>query len=231
MNEPTSTRRWWSMYSRVYDLLWSGPITDRLAEAVARLAGAPGGPVVDVGCGTGLISRRLFDCGHFLTCVDPSAAMLKRLAVRIPGVNAVAGSVAALPIRKGSATTVVATNLLHLHPRPVEALTALMALLAPSGRLICSWPREDAGPWRLVRAEAAAGLSPVAVAARALGRIAIGLAAPTRLRRTPSADLRSAVASVTRRLSTAADWVELPEAEQTLVVIHQSPVLDEGDNP
>lgn len=219
MEQSTSTTRWWSAYARIYDLLWSGPVTDRLADAVLEHCGEPRWPLIDVGCGTGLLSARLVAHDHDVICVDANAEMLRRLTARIPGAYAVAGTVTDMPIRPGSAHIVVATNLLHLHSRPSNALTALAALLAPSGRLICSWPRADSGPWRVAKAEWAQGIPLTMVLARSVGRIAIGVSAPRSMRRTSSADLIEAVTSLARRLRTPVRWIDLPEAEQTLAVL------------
>ena len=218
-HSPIKQERWWSRYARVYDSLWAGDLSDILARAVVAHAGPTTGLTVDIGCGTGLISQHLVHNGHRVVCVDQNAAMLRRLTERLPGTWVALGSVDDLPLRPHSAHTVIATNLLHLHPEPVRAFARLVDLLVPSGRLLCSWPRDDAGPWRVAVAEHRAGLGAGRIAARTCGRIVTGLLAPRPSRRIPVRTLMDSIVDFTRRGALTLDCVDLPDAEQTLVVL------------
>ena len=52
---------------------------DELVVACAEYAGLqPGSPVVDIGCGTGISTRRFAGHGYALTGVEPNAAMLEK---------------------------------------------------------------------------------------------------------------------------------------------------------
>jgi SAM-dependent methyltransferase len=220
----TSLVRWWSWYAKVYDLLWAGVLTDALAASVVQHAGTPTGPTVDIGCGTGLVSRHLVHSGHFVIVIDSSMAMLRRLHRRLPSTQAVLGSVDHPPVRRGAASVVVATNVLHLHPEPGRAVGQLSQLLSPAGKLICSWPRDDAGPRRIGSAERRSGLGAAAILARLAGRVAVGLTAPTSAHRSPVDRVRTDVTVQARRLGLQLDWFDLPVAQQTLAVLTKPPV-------
>jgi SAM-dependent methyltransferase len=55
------------------------------------LAAGAGGPVLELGCGTGRVIARIAEDGHACTGLDASPAMLARLRERAPGVRAVQG--------------------------------------------------------------------------------------------------------------------------------------------
>lgn len=77
-------------FADVYDD-WYGSITDTEAcvDALARLAG-DGGPVLELGVGTGRLAIPLAERGLDVTGVDASSAMLARLAAK-PGGRGVTG--------------------------------------------------------------------------------------------------------------------------------------------
>jgi SAM-dependent methyltransferase len=82
-----------------------------LAAALAGLAPA-GALAVDVGCGTGQLSRLLAAAGLEVLGVDASPGQLAH-AERRPGVRFVAGSAEALPVRERVAGLVVAAQAAH----------------------------------------------------------------------------------------------------------------------
>jgi SAM-dependent methyltransferase len=55
------------------------------------LAAGAGGPVLELGCGTGRVLARIAEDGHACTGLDASPAMLARLRARAPGVRTVEG--------------------------------------------------------------------------------------------------------------------------------------------
>ena len=67
--------------ARFYDLVHSG-LTDDL-EYVLRLAEASGGPILELGCGTGRLMLQLARAGHVVTGVDNSPAMLVKARTRL----------------------------------------------------------------------------------------------------------------------------------------------------
>lgn len=101
----------------VYDD-WYGSITDTEAcvEAVARLAA--GGPVLELGVGTGRLAIPLAQCGLEVTGVDASPSMLAALAAKPGGdaVEAVLGDMTDPPVgdRRFSVVFVAYNTLFNL---------------------------------------------------------------------------------------------------------------------
>lgn len=112
-----------------------------LADIAACLH--PGARVLDAGCGTGALSRRMLAlCPEIaLTMLDHSSEMLAR-AADIPG-SRLQGSVLDLPFAEHSFELVVSGWVIETVTDPLLAVTELLRVLAPGGRLIytfCSLP-------------------------------------------------------------------------------------------
>ncbi len=89
------------------------------------------GPILEAGCGTGLILARL---GPGAVGIDLSPGMLQRAQAR--GLRVVQGSVDALPFADASFDTVVSFKVLAHVPRIREALAEMARVTRPGGRLI-----------------------------------------------------------------------------------------------
>jgi ubiquinone/menaquinone biosynthesis C-methylase UbiE len=86
---------------------------DAVDWLVARLGLGPGATVVDVGAGTGKLTRQLVPSGARLVAVEPLPEMREQLAAAVPGVEVLAGSAEELPVPDGSADAVVAASAFH----------------------------------------------------------------------------------------------------------------------
>ena len=108
----------------------------RAADAVDALA-PPGGRVLDVAGGTGIVSAELAQRGRVVLVVDLSVGMLRVAAGRLPG-RVMAGRADRLPVADASCDLVTAIWLLHLLPREqADAVVAEAArVLAPGGHLV-----------------------------------------------------------------------------------------------
>jgi SAM-dependent methyltransferase len=211
--------RWfWSGYAAVYDWLWAGPITDRLAGIVTGLVGSAPGIVLDAGTGTGMMTAGLGAQGHTVIGIDASHAMLTRAARRAG--SWVVADAARPPFDHGSVDTVIAANLLHLCPAPDAVLQALAALLRPAGRLIVCWPCDDVGPWRIARAELAhhAGIG---VIARLTVRLIVAMSALVTgsVRRNPAEHVLDAVRAVAAKHNLARTHEVVLGGLQHLIVL------------
>ena len=97
--------------------------------------------IVDLGCGTGQLTRRLVERfpGATVVGVDLSAGMLGE-ARRAEGGGSspryVRGDALALPLRTESIDVAVCTESLHWYPDQEEVLAGLSRILRPGGRLV-----------------------------------------------------------------------------------------------
>lgn len=126
----------WSLYASVYDVIWNSPLTAALAGAAEAHAGAET-DVVDLGCGTGLMTR---GSAARVVGVDSSESMLNRALKRGRISQAVRASAEVTGLPGASAETVIVSNILHLCPDPVEVLREAERLCRPHGTVFACWP-------------------------------------------------------------------------------------------
>jgi SAM-dependent methyltransferase len=116
-------------------------------EAVRWLAGETPVDVVDVGAGTGKLTRSLVALGHRVTAIEPLPEMLELLPAAAPGAFAILGSAEVIPMPDASADVVTAAQAFHWFDLPV-ALPEIARVLRPHGRLALVWnKRDDREPW------------------------------------------------------------------------------------
>lgn len=121
------------------------------AGAVALLAGelglGPGATVVDLGAGTGKLTRLLVPTGARVVAVEPVAAMRAKLAEAVPLAEVLEGTAEAIPLPDGSADAAVAAQAFHWFDGP-RALAEIARVLRPGGRLGLVWNvRDESVPW------------------------------------------------------------------------------------
>jgi SAM-dependent methyltransferase len=125
-----------------YDRLRPGPA----AAAVDWLlpAGTAGRPpvVVDLGAGTGLLSRALASRGARVVAVEPDERMRAVLAARSPGVRAVAGRGEQIPLPDASADGVCVSSAWHWMD-PELAVPEITRVLRDGGRFGVIWTSRD----------------------------------------------------------------------------------------
>lgn len=117
------------------------------AEAVRDLLGSRPLDVLDLGAGTGKLTRTVVAEGHRVLAVDPSAEMLDELRRVVPGVDTRVGSAEALPVDDGAFDAVVAGQAYHWFD-PAVALPEIARVLRPGGTVGLLWnSRDEDVPW------------------------------------------------------------------------------------
>jgi SAM-dependent methyltransferase len=146
---PAPRQGFFDLWSRVYDaplVQWATyrPVQDAVVRILRR---ASSGPILDVGCGTGLLTARLRDelAPPAIVGVDFSRGMLHEAARRSAAVSWVRGTALALPFRDALFGAVVSTEAFHWFPDQEAALAEFHRVLAPGGRLIVAFsnPRTE----------------------------------------------------------------------------------------
>lgn len=113
-------------------------------EAVAWLVADPEGAldVLDLGAGTGILSRSLAAMGHRVIAVDPSEPMLAVLRRQSPLVDVRLGSGEDIPVDDRSLDAVVIGQAWHWM-NAAAAASEIARVLRPGGRLGLTWNAID----------------------------------------------------------------------------------------
>ena len=116
-------------------------------EAVDWLLPGPVTTVVDLGAGTGALTRLLGPRADQVIAVEPDDRMRAVLADEVPGVTALDGRGEALPLGDDSVDAVLASSSWHWM-EPVAAFAEVHRVLVPGGVLGALWTGPDqAGPF------------------------------------------------------------------------------------
>lgn len=116
-------------------------------DAVRWLAGDEPRDVVDVGAGTGKLTRGLLALGHRVTAIEPLPEMLEVLVANSPGAFASLGNAEVIPLPDASADVITSAQAFHWFDHAV-ALPEIARVLRPNGRLAVVWnTRDDRDPW------------------------------------------------------------------------------------
>ena len=116
-------------------------------EAARWLAGDEPCDVVDLGAGTGKLTRALVALGHRVTAVEPIPEMLAQLRSAVPGATPRAGSAESIPVSDGSVDVVTVAQAFHWFDHAV-ALPEIARVLRPGGRIALVWnARDDREEW------------------------------------------------------------------------------------
>jgi SAM-dependent methyltransferase len=103
-------------------------------------AGQP--QVVDLGAGTGKLTRLIADRGVDVTAVEPSDGMREKLHSALPAVPALAGSAEEMPLADDSIDAVLVAQAWHWVDLP-RASAEVARVLRPGGRLGLLWNHRD----------------------------------------------------------------------------------------
>jgi len=111
-------------------------------EAIDWLLPPAARHVIDLGAGTGKLTRGLAARGLGVTAVEPSDGMREQLASVLPGVTVLAGQAEQIPVAAGTADAVLVAQAWHWVDPP-RAVPEVARVLAPGGRLGLVWNIRD----------------------------------------------------------------------------------------
>jgi SAM-dependent methyltransferase len=113
----------------------------------ATLGIGPGSTVVDVGAGTGKMTRLLAPTGAGVIAVEPLPGMRAEFERVLPGVELRDGTAAALPLDDGRADAIVVASAFHWFAT-ADVLAEFRRVLVAGGGLALVWNRRDTTqPW------------------------------------------------------------------------------------
>jgi hypothetical protein len=151
----------WAAYSHVYDLLWDNELTEEVGRrVVGELVGID--EILEVGSGTGLITKRLIAVGKEVTACEPHPGMRERCRRRCPEVTLLSHTLESLT-PSGRRCGVVAVNVIHLTPNP-RATVEHLRLLSSSGPVVLVTPQRGISIATVARAMRRRGSGRVKVA-------------------------------------------------------------------
>jgi SAM-dependent methyltransferase len=118
-----------------------GRYARELAPVFADFAGVHSGSVVDVGCGSGILTEELASRvgAENVAAVDPSP-LVEACAARVPGADVRKGAAERLPWPDDSFDAALAQLVLHFLDDPVVGLSEMRRVTLPGGAVAaCSW--------------------------------------------------------------------------------------------
>jgi len=116
-------------------------------EAIAWLLGPSPLRVLDVGAGTGKLTRALLAAGHEVVAVEPDPGMRAAFAAALPETEILEGSAEELPIADGSFDAAAAGQSFHWFDES-RALPEIARVLRPGGLLAVIFNlRDESEPW------------------------------------------------------------------------------------
>jgi SAM-dependent methyltransferase len=120
-----------------YDRFRPGPPQDAVEWSVPV-----GADILEIGAGTGALTRRLLERSAHVRAVEPDARMRAVLADRVPAAEVVAGRAEELPAADGSVDVVIGASMWHWVDEDL-ALPEVARVLRPGGRFSLLWNGPD----------------------------------------------------------------------------------------
>jgi SAM-dependent methyltransferase len=111
---------------------------EALRWATGQLGLEPGARVLDLGAGTGKLTRGLVGLRFEVVAVEPGAPMLEQLRAAVPDVEAHEGSAESIPLPGESVDAAFAGQAFHWFDR-TEAVPELHRVIGPGGGLALLW--------------------------------------------------------------------------------------------
>ncbi|MEV6794375.1 class I SAM-dependent methyltransferase [Streptomyces sp. NPDC051320] len=127
----------------VYDATRGGtPRAEAAAEAVLTLVPAGARTLLDIACGTGIVTERLVRPGLRTVGADAAHGMARKAVARMAGAIVLA-DVRRLPLPDASVDAVGAIWLLHMLPQPWTVVAEAARVLRPGGVFITTVDKDE----------------------------------------------------------------------------------------
>jgi SAM-dependent methyltransferase len=123
-----------------FDRFMSEYDVERRAALIATLfPSTVEGPALEVGCGTGAITRSYRHLVEHLTVTDISERLALRVAAQVDAVGKAADATR-LPFEDGSFGLVISSECVEHTPDPARAVGEMLRVLVPGGHLVLTTP-------------------------------------------------------------------------------------------
>jgi len=134
--------RSFELVADVYERARPGYPPEAVAWVADRLELRPGRIVLDLGAGTGKLTRALLEMGARVIAVEPGDAMRAELERAAPGAEAVRGSAEDIPLPSASVDAITIGQAFHWFRHDV-AIPELHRVLRPGGGVALLWNTRD----------------------------------------------------------------------------------------
>jgi SAM-dependent methyltransferase len=134
--------RSFELVADVYERARPGYPSEAVAWIADRLDLRPGRTVLDLGAGTGKLTRALLDTGARVIAVEPGDAMRAELERAAPGAEALRGSAEDIPLRNASVDAIAVGQAFHWFRHDV-AIPELHRVLRRGGGVALLWNSRD----------------------------------------------------------------------------------------
>lgn len=127
-------------------------VSRALTDAILReLAAANADHLLELGVGTGRISRPLMERGLRVTGIDISPRMMGRLMEQLTPAHTppdlLLADATQMPFRDDSFPAMLFVHVLHLIPGWRDAIAEMLRVLAPGGVILSSWDQTKGANW------------------------------------------------------------------------------------